>query len=246
MSRRAVRSSIPLIHEATSDENLPESLKPRQSADGELLTYRDRNHVARSLFSCCSKSSRDSADEGFVYISVVRQRPCRPTLLFDPAGQLCYYWSGVVSVAFLYNLWVISYRIGFDEIRADTKYTWFALDYSADFIYILDLLMGFRTCYFTDGVLQTNAIKIRQNYMNSLHFYLGCLSLLPLDVLYLSFGYLSVVRCIRLVKIYKFWAFIDISERHTSYPNSFRVLVLIHYLLLVFHWNACILYSYRD
>lgn len=191
MSQRAVRSSIPLIHEATSDENLPDSLKPRKSADGDFLPGRDKNRVARSLLSCCSASSRSSVDEGFVYISVVRQRPCRPTLLFDPAGQLCYYWSAVVSVAFLYNLWVISYRIGFDEIRPDTKQTWFVLDYSADFIYILDLLIGFRTCYFIDGVLQTNSVKIKQNYMNSLHFYLGCLSLLPLDVLYLSFGYIS-------------------------------------------------------
>lgn len=241
MSQRAVRPSIPLIHEATSDENLPESLKPRPSTDGDVVGYREKNRVARSLLSCCSRSADDAADESFVYISVVRQRPCRPTLLFDPAGQLCYYWSAVVSVAFLYNLWVISYRIGFDEIRSDTVFTWFALDYSADFIYILDLLMGFRTCYFTDGVLQTNAEKIKKNYINSLHFYLACLSLLPLDVLYLSFGYISgnhrlllvgfhhnyafiVVRCIRLVKFYKFWAFIDISERHTSYPNCFRVL----------------------
>jgi hypothetical protein len=191
MSQRAVRTSVPLIHQATSEENLPDFLKPRPSADGEFLVGHDHD-VGRSLFSCCSAlSSRDSTDEAFLHISVVRQRPCRPTLLFDPAGQLCYYWSAVVSVAFLYNLWVISYRIGFDEIRADTRFTWFALDYSADFIYILDLLMGFRTCYFNDGVLQTNSVKIRKNFVNSLYFYLSCLSLLPLDVLYLSFGYLS-------------------------------------------------------
>lgn len=32
----------------------------------------------------------------------------------------------------------------------------------------------------------------------------------------------------------------DRSERHTNYPNLLRFVSLIHYLLLVFHWNACL------
>ena len=63
----------------------------------------------------------------------------------------------------------------------------------------------------------------------------------------------------RLVKVYQFWAFMDRSERHTNYPNLLRFVInlykhilcllfdffyrfvsLIHYLLLVFHWNACL------
>ncbi|KAI4488018.1 hypothetical protein M0804_004866 [Polistes exclamans] len=31
------------------------------------------------------------------------------SFIFDPAGRLCYYWSMVVSLAFLYNFWVIIY-----------------------------------------------------------------------------------------------------------------------------------------
>ena len=44
----------------------------------------------------------------------------------------------------------------------------------------------------------------------------------------------------RLVKVYQFWTFMDRSERHTNYPNLLRFVSLIHYLLLVFHWNACL------
>jgi len=53
--------------------------------------------------------------------------------VFDPAGRLCYYWSMVVSLAFLYNFWVIIYRFAFQEINGQwlrsacsvdvTKYT---------------------------------------------------------------------------------------------------------------------------
>jgi hypothetical protein len=39
------------------------------------------------------------------------------SFVFDPAGRLCYYWSMVVSLAFLYNFWVIIYRFAFQEIN---------------------------------------------------------------------------------------------------------------------------------
>ncbi len=49
-----------------------------------------------------------------------------------------------------------------------------------------------------------------------------------------------MLRCFRLVKIYKFWMFLDRTERHTNYPNVFRTLSLMHYILAIYHWNACL------
>lgn len=165
---------------------------------------------------------------------------CRWTLIFDPAGRLCYYWSMVVSLAFLYNFWTIIYRCTFQEIRADTVVAWFLLDYSADLIYVLDICFHFRTGYLEDGVLQTDTIKLRTHYLNSTLFYIDALCLLPLDFLYLSIGFNSLLRCFRLVKIYKFWAFMDRTERHTNYPNVWRTVSLLHYLMACFHWNSCL------
>lgn len=99
---------------------------------------------------------------------------------------------------------------------------WFTLDYTADFLYLLDILVHFRTGYLEDGVLQTDSTKLRHHYMNSTTFYIDCLCLLPLDFLYLSISFNSILRCFRLVKIYRFWAFMDRTERHTNYPNLFR------------------------
>ncbi|XP_018897668.2 cyclic nucleotide-gated channel alpha-3 isoform X1 [Bemisia tabaci] len=162
------------------------------------------------------------------------------SFVFDPAGRLCYYWSMIVSLAFLYNFWVIIYRFAFQEINRDSILVWFVLDYSADFLYIIDILFHFRTGYLEDGVLQTDSTKLRTHYMNSTTFYIDCLCLLPLDFLYLSIGFNSVLRSFRLVKIYRFWAFMDRTERHTNYPNLFRSASLIHYLLVIFHWNGCL------
>ena len=162
------------------------------------------------------------------------------TFVFDPAGRLCYYWSMVVSLAFLYNFWVIIYRFAFQEINGETLLVWFCLDYFSDFLYLIDILFHFRTGYLEDGVLQTDSTKLRQHYMNSTTFYIDCLCLLPLDFLYLSIGFNSILRSCRLVKIYRFWAFMDRTERHTNYPNLFRSTSLIHYLLVIFHWNGCL------
>ncbi|XP_074604618.1 uncharacterized protein LOC141857935 [Brevipalpus obovatus] len=161
------------------------------------------------------------------------------SFVFDPSGRLCYYWSMIVSLAFLYNFWVIIYRFAFDEISSETVFFWLSLDIIADSFYILDILINFRICYLDEGVLQTNPYKLRIHYMNSTFFYIDCLCLLPLDFLYLSIGFNSILRSFRLVKIYKFWSFLDRTERHTNYPNVFRTISLIHYILVIFHWNAC-------
>ncbi|XP_065577698.1 cyclic nucleotide-gated channel alpha-3-like isoform X2 [Artemia franciscana] len=165
---------------------------------------------------------------------------CKWTFVFDPAGKLSYYWSVVVSLAFLYNFWVPIYRFAFQEINNTSRVLWFCLDYTSDFLYILDIIFHLRTGYLEDGVLQTDSVKLRHHYMNSTTFYIDCLCLLPLDFLYLSVGYNSMLRCFRLVKIYRFWAFSDRTERHTNYPNVFRSLSLLHYLFAIFHWNACL------
>ncbi|ESO01436.1 hypothetical protein HELRODRAFT_82034, partial [Helobdella robusta] len=160
--------------------------------------------------------------------------------IFDPSGRLAYWWSSVVSAAFTYNFWVIIYRIAIQEINDDTKTFWFSLDYTADAIYFLDIFFRFRTGYLDDGVLETNSFKLRIRYMNSTLFYSDCLSLLPLDFLYLSFGFKSACRCFRLVKIYRFWSFLDRTERHTNWPNVIRSLTLLHYVMAIFHWNTCL------
>lgn len=161
--------------------------------------------------------------------------------VFDPAGQLAYWWTFVVSLAFLYNFWVLIYRFAFEEVQSSNMVAWFAMDYTADFIYILDVLFHFRTGYLEDGVLQTDATKLRKHYVNSTRFYVDCLSLLPLDFLYLSIGIRSALRSFRLVKIYRYWAFLDHTERHTNYPNVIRAVTLLHYLLAIYHWNACLI-----
>ncbi|XP_037046788.1 cyclic nucleotide-gated cation channel alpha-3 isoform X4 [Bradysia coprophila] len=207
----------------------------RNSNANTLATNTSTNHLG----SGCNGTDRFGRRSGCSSSSRLRAHT-KWTFVFDPAGRLCYYWSMVVSLAFLYNFWVIIYRFSFQEINSHSIIVWFCLDYFADFLYLIDILFHFRTGYLEDGVLQTDSTKLRQHYMNSTTFYIDCLCLLPLDFLYLSIGFNSILRSFRLVKIYRFWAFMDRTERHTNYPNVFRSTALIHYLLVIFHWNGCL------
>ena len=47
----------------------------------------------------------------------------RWTFVFDPAGRLSYYWHMIVSIAFLYNLWVIIFRFAFYEINREYDFS---------------------------------------------------------------------------------------------------------------------------
>ncbi|VEN45137.1 unnamed protein product, partial [Callosobruchus maculatus] len=190
----------------------------RRGGPGRDFDRSHENHLGSMSGSYNGTESRYGFRRIDSYSSRIRVGSHNWSFVFDPAGRLCYYWSMVVSLAFLYNFWVIIYRFAFREIDSNTIVVWFCLDYFADFLYLVDILFHFRTGYLEDGVLQTDSGKLRQHYMNSTTFYIDCLCLLPLDFLYLSIG----------------------TERHTNYPNLFRSSSLIHYLLVIFHWNGCL------
>ena len=43
-------------------------------------------------------------------IGISGENGCNWSFVFDPSGRLAYWWSLMVSVAFVYNLWTIAYR----------------------------------------------------------------------------------------------------------------------------------------
>ena len=160
--------------------------------------------------------------------------------VLDPNTRLYYLWSFVISLAFLYNFWFIVYRIAFEEITINTIVNWFILDYTADLIYLFDIIIQFRTGYLDEGVLITDLQKIKKRYLNNKKFYIDLLAIMPFDLFYLLFGFYSGFRVLRIIKAYWYLRFIDHCERHTNHPNLVRSIKLLHYLLAIIHWNSCL------
>ena len=76
---------------------------------------------------------------------------------------------------------------------------WFCLDAFADVIYLLDILVQFRTGFLKDGLLVSKQKQLAQHYIKSKYFYIDVASLIPLDFLYFAFGkFLTAFKHIKL------------------------------------------------
>ena len=68
------------------------------------------------------------------------------------------------------------------------------------------------------------------------------LSLVPTDLLYfigpegINRTYVRFNRCLRVKRVTEFF---DRTDNVTSYPNLFRIIILVVYILIIIHWNAC-------
>ncbi|KAM3171518.1 hypothetical protein ACTXT7_016459 [Hymenolepis weldensis] len=205
--------------------------------------FDDEVKRSSSAVSKVSASGKTSREEGVGLLTGI-DKPSKHLFILAPDGNCIFFWSWIVCVACLYNLWIIPYRFAFDEITRTSVSLWFPLDYIADAIYLLDLLIGFRMAYLENGILQKDPLQSRQHYLNSTCFYLNCLCILPLDLLYLSVGFKSLLRILRFVKIFKLIECSDMAQRRSVHPSIIRAISWIIISLTILHWNACF-YNYN-
>lgn len=163
----------------------------------------------------------------------------RLQLVFDPEGHFIYTWSYFVVFAIRYNLWVLILRIAFLEAQSEFKIMWMVFDYICDFIYLVDMLVSFRTGYLDEGILVTDSNKIALSYIKSNRFVLDILSFIPTDFIHVVYSVdLPLVRLNRILKSYKSLSIKNTMELHTDYPTFYRVFFLLHLMFLLINWNA--------
>lgn len=82
--------------------------------------------------------------------------------------------------------------------------------------------------------------------MRTATFYVNVMSILPTDLLYLILPHgLSAVyiRLNRLLRFPRLLEFIDRTDTRTSNPNAFRAFILVLYIIIIIHWNACVYFQ---
>ncbi|GFO44342.1 hypothetical protein PoB_007084700 [Plakobranchus ocellatus] len=161
-------------------------------------------------------------------------------------GNFMFYWLGMVTVSVLYNLWTCIARQAFREIQQSCSECWFAFDALFDTIYILDIIIQFRTGYLDQGLMVYDSRKLRDRYTHSRIVYVDFLCLLPLDFLQLFIGIHPMIRFPRFLKVYRSFRFIHMLESRTAYPNLIRVANLTHILFLGAHWFAAFYYMISE
>ncbi|KAK9305196.1 hypothetical protein QLX08_003709 [Tetragonisca angustula] len=175
-----------------------------------------------------------------------RRRPRRPQkppkTVVNPDENFYYYWLMLLSGCVLYNLWTLIVRQSLPELQAVAPAAWLACDGFTDLVFFLDVAVQFRTGYLEQGLMVYNSKKLAGHYFKSKSFVLDLLALLPLDLLQVNLGSNPMLRFPRFLKIYRVYNYYYMVESRTVYPNLWRVLNLIHILLILAHWFGCFYY----
>uniref|UniRef100_A0A3Q3MVK3 Cyclic nucleotide gated channel subunit alpha 4 n=2 Tax=Mastacembelus armatus TaxID=205130 RepID=A0A3Q3MVK3_9TELE len=144
----------------------------------------------------------------------------------------------------VYNWVIIIFRTCFTIIALSYLPMWLALDYLADLMYILDMIVTLHTGYLDQGILVKDLAHLRKRYLASRHFLRDMVSLLPTDFLYFVFGIQTpLMRLNRLLRLPRLNEALDRMETRTSYPNTFRLSKLMIYIFVLIHWNSCFYFA---
>ncbi|KAI9565781.1 hypothetical protein GHT06_009575 [Daphnia sinensis] len=174
------------------------------------------------------------------------QKPPRSVLNPDENGL--FYWLAFLALWVLYNLWTVVVRLAFPELHQDGNlFAWNVCDALGDAAYALDIAVQFRTGYLEQGIMVHDSQKLAAHYVRSKAFLIDIFSLLPIDWMLLTDQVANPVlarwrpagRFLRLAKLYRVFAFYYVVESRIVYPNAWRVVNLVHILLMLAHWFGC-------
>ncbi|XP_070709434.1 cyclic nucleotide-gated channel beta-3-like [Pempheris klunzingeri] len=149
-------------------------------------------------------------------------------------------WLTVVAVAYNYNAWFCPVRLAFPYHNEDANRWWIACDILSDVVNVIDIVIWQPRLQF---VKAGDIIKVRAmtkvHYRKSQQFKTDITSVIPFDLLSFQFGFSSIFRLNRLIRINSFFEFSDRLESIMAKAYIWRVARTTGYLLYALHLNAC-------
>ncbi|XP_073797045.1 cyclic nucleotide-gated channel beta-3 isoform X4 [Danio rerio] len=216
-----------------------EEEKKKEQAGKPVEKKDDKTDEKKSIFSKVNFTCVD-----FVLKPFEMRMDNRIGKSIDPFTDRRYItWLSMVTIAFNYNLWFVPVRMAFPYHSPEVVPLWFTLDIIADFIYIFDMIFFQPRLQFSKGgdIIYDREV-IKKKYRESGRFQNDVIAVLPIDLLYIPFGFNSVFRLNRLMKVESFFEFSDRLEGLLTRAYIWRVIRTIGYLLFILHLNACLYY----
>lgn len=130
-----------------------------------------------------------------------RHRKKQPLTVVNPDENFYFYWLFLVSVSVLYNLWTLIVRQSFPEFQEMAATFWFSCDSITDLVFILDIVVQFRTGYLEQGLMVYDSKKLARHYVKSRPFILDLVALVPLQLLQIQIGPNPMLRFPRFIKV---------------------------------------------
>ena len=216
--------------------------KPRKGENGESLPPPTCNELLQY------EADNAKGDENAPTLCFGR---LRGYLSFDTGKDSHYYWLIIINFAVMYNLVLVIGRSIFWELENKFPIGWIVMDYSCDFIYLVDMFVRMHEGYLDQGLMVKDSKLLRANYRQARISKIDLLSIFPTDFAYFFFDgscyeempCLVIVRINRVLRIDRMFEFFDKTESRTTFPNTFRITKVIIYILLLIHINACIFFA---
>uniref|UniRef100_A0A336M8E0 CSON013459 protein n=1 Tax=Culicoides sonorensis TaxID=179676 RepID=A0A336M8E0_CULSO len=171
-----------------------------------------------------------------------RRRLKAPKTVVNPDENFYFYWLMLLTICVLYNLWVLIVRQSFPELQEKATTFWLVCDGISDCVFVFDVVVQLRTGYLEQGLMVYDSKKLAGHYLKSRAFIFDLVALIPLDALQFRFGPQPLLRFPRFFKVYRAVKYYYIVESRTVWPNLWRVVNLIHILLILAHWFGCFYY----
>ncbi|XP_044910039.1 cyclic nucleotide-gated cation channel alpha-3 [Felis catus] len=231
--------------ESNAQSNVGSQEPPdRGRSSGWPLARNNTNMCNNSEDDKAKKEEKEKKEEEKKKNGTKQEENKKDTMVVDPSSNVYYHWLTVIALPVFYNWCLLVCRACFDELQSDHVMLWLVLDYSADVLYGLDLLVRARTGFLEQGLMVKDAQRLWKHYTKTVHFKLDMLSLVPTDLAYFKLGVnYPELRFNRLLKLARLFEFFDRTETRTNYPNLFRIGNLVLYILIIIHWNACIYFA---
>nr|XP_026696385.1 cyclic nucleotide-gated cation channel alpha-3-like isoform X2 [Ciona intestinalis] len=164
--------------------------------------------------------------------------------VIDPAEGFYFWWLMIITLAVFYNMCFVIARSCFHDLQRQNYLVWLTFDYAADIVYVFDMVVRQKTGFFEQGLLVKDKARLRKAYRSSYQFYVDVISILPTDLGYIFFGIHQLeLRFNRVLRFSRMFECFERVETRTTYPNLFRISILVFYILIIIHWNACIFYA---
>lgn len=123
---------------------------------------------------------------------------------------------------------------------------WVFFDLLMDCVYLIDTFLNYRMGYMDQGLVVREAEKVTKAYWQSKQYRIDGISLIPLDYIlgwpipYINWRGLPILRLNRLIRYKRVRNCLERTETRSSMPNAFRVVVVVWYIVIIIHWNACL------
>ncbi|KAM3928911.1 cyclic nucleotide-gated channel beta-3 isoform 2-T2 [Leptodactylus fuscus] len=211
-----------------------EEEKPEKEKDVEKAAEpEEEEHYCNML---CCKFKRRPIKKYFSKMKI-------PDSIDGYTDLLYLFWLLIVALTFNWNCWFIPLRIVFPFQNSDNLLYWLIIDYTCDTCYLLDIFVFQpRLQFIKGGDIVTERKLTKKNYWESAKCRLDVASVIPLDLLYIVFGFKPLFRLNRMLKYSTFFEFNDRLEAVLKRAYIYRVIRTTGYLLFILHINACIYY----